>query len=126
MTRREKLLSGFTAAAQVEENFGAKKKMALLDLLLQSTIDGKYLTNEDIREEIDTFMFEVSEIVLQLINNFMLLHFQGHDTTSSALSFTLYSLAKHQKIQQKCFEEIRNVFGDDFEKPVNMKLVINF
>lgn len=42
-----------------EDDFGAKKKTALLDLLLQSTVNGQPLSNEDIREEVDTFMFEV-------------------------------------------------------------------
>lgn len=38
-------------------------KQALLDILLQSTtVDGKSLSNEDIREEVDTFTFEVRRI----------------------------------------------------------------
>ena len=48
-----------TLVKQQDEVFGAKRKVALLDLLLQSSIDGIPLNNNDIREEIDTFMFEV-------------------------------------------------------------------
>ncbi|CAG9854569.1 unnamed protein product [Phyllotreta striolata] len=73
---------------------GIKKRMAFLDLLLRSTIDGKSLTREDIREEVDTFMFE------------------GHDTTSSAIGFALYSLANNPLVQQKALEEQMEIFKD--------------
>jgi cytochrome P450 family 4 len=41
-----------------DDDIGAKKKMAFLDVLLESTINGEPLTNMDIQEEVDTFMFE--------------------------------------------------------------------
>ncbi|XP_073841209.1 cytochrome P450 4d8-like [Musca autumnalis] len=74
-------------------DLGTKKRMALLDVLLQSSIDGQPLTNEDIREEVDTFMFE------------------GHDTTATALSCTLYLLARHPRVQRKLLQEIEDVLG---------------
>ncbi|GAB0099269.1 Cytochrome P450 [Sergentomyia squamirostris] len=82
-----------------EENLGIKKKMAFLDVLLQSTVDGKPLTNMDIREEVDTFMFE------------------GHDTTTSGISFLLYNIALYPDVQKKVLEEIRIVFGTDTRVP---------
>lgn len=74
---------------------GFRPKMALLDFLLQATIEGKPLTNEDIREEVDTFMFE------------------GHDTTTSGISFCLFNIAKHPEVQQKVLEEIQEKIGSD-------------
>lgn len=85
------------------DEVGSKRRMALLDVLLQSTIDGKPLSNEDIREEVDTFMFE------------------GHDTTTSAISYTLYLLARHPDIQERAFKEIRDVIGDDKTKAISMR-----
>lgn len=40
-------------------------------------------------------------------------HCQGHDTTASALAFTLYNIARHEDIQRKCYEEVLSVLGSD-------------
>ncbi|KAL7042777.1 hypothetical protein ACKWTF_001273 [Chironomus riparius] len=78
-----------------DEDVGLKKKMCLLDVLLQSTIDNKPLSNEDIQEEVDTFTFA------------------GHDTTTNAICFTLYMIAKHPEVQEKLNKEIQEVLGDE-------------
>nr|CAI5848780.1 unnamed protein product [Callosobruchus analis] len=73
-----------------------QEKMAFLDILLRSTLDGQPLSREDIREEVDTFMFE------------------GHDTTASAISFCIFEVATHPDVQEKVLEEQISIFGDDF------------
>ncbi|XP_028639386.1 cytochrome P450 4F22 [Grammomys surdaster] len=68
-------------------------------LLLAKDEEGKELSNEDIRAEADTFMFE------------------GHDTTSSGLSWALFNLAKYPEYQEKCRAEIQEVMrGRELEE----------
>lgn len=103
--RRQEILNNTTATQHADDDdvIGTKRKLALLDVLLQSTINGNPLNDLEIREEVDTFVFE------------------GHDTTTSGIAFCLYNLAKNPKIQEKCIEEIRDIIGDDLEKSVTLK-----
>lgn len=59
-TRRRELNNESTktvkGSTNDDDDIGSKRKLALLDILLQSTIDGKPLTDLDIREEVDTFV----------------------------------------------------------------------
>lgn len=56
--RRQELLghAGESMNAEQDAQIGIRKKRAFLDILLQSTIEGKPLSDLDIREECDTFM----------------------------------------------------------------------
>lgn len=100
-----KILHGFTNSVIEarsrklnDERTDQKQKTTFLDLLLKSTINGKPLTKEEIREEVDTFMFA------------------GHDTTSFAMSAAFYVLSKHPEVQKIIREEIKSVIGDDRNK----------
>ncbi|KAM9320538.1 ultra-long-chain fatty acid omega-hydroxylase-like [Gastrophryne carolinensis] len=81
--------------AQGAENWIMSKRGKTTDfidiLLLSKDEDGNPLSDEDMRAEADTFMFE------------------GHDTTASGLSWILYNLARHPEYQDKCREEIREL-----------------
>ncbi|XP_048238893.1 leukotriene-B4 omega-hydroxylase 3-like isoform X1 [Haliotis rufescens] len=76
-----------------------KKYLDFLDVLLTARDDaGDGLTSMEIRNEVDTFLFE------------------GHDTTASAISWILYSLATHADIQDKAQAEVDAILdGKDSE-----------
>ncbi|KAG9468809.1 hypothetical protein GDO78_021905 [Eleutherodactylus coqui] len=76
------------------EKIQKKRHLDFLDILLCAKDEnGQGLSDEDLRAEVDTFMFE------------------GHDTTASGISWILYCLAKYPDHQDKCREEIREVLG---------------
>lgn len=75
-----------------------RQKLAFLDTLLTATIDGRPLTNQEIYEEVSTFIFE------------------GHDTTSSAISFMVYILSLYPEIQKKLYDEQVNLFGNNMNR----------
>lgn len=90
------------------DSFQANKKdapklpKAFLDLLLEkvaaaSGSDSQKLTDEEIREEVDTFMFE------------------GHDTTAMALSWTLFLLGHHRQVQERLWTEVDNMFDTQLQ-----------
>ncbi|KAF2892992.1 hypothetical protein ILUMI_13181, partial [Ignelater luminosus] len=86
-----------------EDDIGRKKRKTFLDLLLQYKEDEQSITDEEIREEVDTFMFE------------------GHDTTSAAMSFALYCLAKYPDVQVKAVQELQTIFSRDKDRPATYK-----
>ncbi|XP_060081762.1 cytochrome P450 4V2-like [Ylistrum balloti] len=78
------------------------KRLAFLDMLLCASADGHHLSFEDIREEVDTFMFE------------------GHDTTAAAITWCTHLIGEHPHVQDKLHEEMDSIFGDS-DRPATMK-----
>ncbi|GAB1861205.1 Cytochrome P450 4c3 [Camponotus japonicus] len=70
------------------------KKQALLDLLLDISKNGTvHLSDADIRDEVNTFMYA------------------GHDTMATSISWTLYALGRHPEYQEKILDEYYNLLG---------------
>ncbi|XP_075979842.1 cytochrome P450 4C1-like [Anticarsia gemmatalis] len=76
-----------------DADIGTKKRLAMLDLLLEAENKGE-IDMEGIREEVNTFMFE------------------GHDTTAMALVLGLMLIADHEEIQERIYEEVNSILGD--------------
>nr|CAB3235879.1 cytochrome P450 4F4-like [Phallusia mammillata] len=74
---------------------GVRGHRDFLDMLLMAKDDdGKGLTKKEIRAEVDTFLFG------------------GHDTTASAITWTLHCLSINPEHQELCHNEIVSVIGD--------------
>ncbi|XP_067623453.1 probable cytochrome P450 4ac1 [Eurosta solidaginis] len=76
-------------STKVDNETGKRQRHAMLDTLLDAESKG-VIDFQDICDEVNTFMFE------------------GYDTTSTCLIFTLLNLAIHQDIQEKCYQELEN------------------
>ncbi|XP_053170709.1 cytochrome P450 4F3 [Scomber japonicus] len=82
------------AETQSQSNLTTRKnrKKDFVDIILLSKDeDGQGLGDEEILAEAHTFMFA------------------GHDTTASAICWTLYNLARHEHYQERCRQEVMDL-----------------
>ena len=80
--------------SQLLDRIAESRQLDFLDILLTAIDEkGVGLTDLEVRNEVDTFMFE------------------GHDTTTSGMSWTLYCLAQHPEHQEKVRDEVRSVLA---------------
>jgi len=72
----------------------ATQQEDLIGLLLSARVDGTSLTDAEIRDQVLVFLLA------------------GHETTSTALTYTLHLLGRHPEVQRRVREEIVAKLGD--------------
>ncbi|XP_012137855.1 putative cytochrome P450 4aa1 isoform X2 [Megachile rotundata] len=78
------------------------KKISLLEYMVEMNEKNPCFTDEDIVEECCTFMLA------------------GQDSVGTATAMTIFLLANHPEWQEKCLEEVDNIFDGD-SRPPTMK-----
>ena len=97
--------------SDLDENSSIKesgmRQRSLVDTLILAHLENpKEMTEEMIRDEVDTFLAA------------------GHDTTTWGLTWTLIHLGQHADIQEKLLEEISEVFGNEIGSESDFKSTI--
>lgn len=92
--RKQEMMLKNDKFEQTSDNKDGGRRLAFMDLMLKHHLSSGELTEEDIREEVDTFMFE------------------GHDTTAMAMSWILYLLGHNIEVQDRLSLEIDSLFAD--------------
>ncbi|XP_047366099.1 uncharacterized protein LOC124955555 [Vespa velutina] len=87
------------------DELGRKKGKAFIDILLDiNENNSNQFSEEDMDEQVATLMFA------------------GHDTSATAIFWTLLCLATEPEIQDKVYEELKDVF-DDLDGPISMNTI---
>ncbi|GFT92218.1 cytochrome P450 4V2 [Nephila pilipes] len=107
--RLQKIIHDFTASVIQEKKMqylsgnrenAAGKRKAFMDLLLENHFETKELSEEDICEEVNTFVAA------------------GHETIAITIAWTLYLIGLYPDVQTKIHEELDRIFGTDEKRHV--------
>ncbi|XP_076326574.1 cytochrome P450 4V2-like isoform X2 [Tachypleus tridentatus] len=98
---KKKMLTEISNKDDMMQTRGNRRdKETFMEILLRLHLNDNCLTENDIIEEVATFMFA------------------GQDTSSSALGWTTYLLGLNPDIQENVRKELDAIFGDDRQRPV--------
>nr|QQL12336.1 cytochrome P450 CYP4CJ14 [Aphis craccivora] len=93
--KRASLNKTIIEKVQSDSTFEKPQKKSFLDILLNVLDENPdQMNDKDIREEVDTFLFE------------------GHDTSSISMTMTLVLLGIYQDVQDRARDELFDIFGD--------------
>ncbi|XP_043277718.1 uncharacterized protein [Venturia canescens] len=102
--RRKKRASNGIECRVENENLGqgSTTRKAFLDLLMELSNDGTKFTEQELEDEVNTMMIA------------------GNDTTATVNTFVLLMLASHPEVQEKAYEELCDIYGDEIstDRPI--------
>ncbi|XP_069363020.1 cytochrome P450 4V2-like isoform X2 [Maniola hyperantus] len=78
-----------------KESTKGPKFRPFMDHLLELAVEKGAFNDREIREHVDTILFG------------------GHDTSASVLMYTMLLVGSYPEVQEKIFEELHDVFGDE-------------
>ncbi|XP_065831056.1 cytochrome P450 4A10-like [Oscarella lobularis] len=91
----EKIIQTRRKALESNGNVVSSRYRDFIDILLEARDEkGMGMSNKEIRNEVDTFLFE------------------GHDTTAGGITWTLYCLARHPEHQTRIRNEVKEVLSN--------------
>ncbi|XP_069363039.1 cytochrome P450 4V2-like isoform X3 [Maniola hyperantus] len=80
---------------ETEETVKGPKFRPFMDFLLELAIEKDAFNDRQIKEHVDTLLLS------------------GYDTTASVLMYTMLLVGSYPEVQEKIFDELLNVFGDE-------------